>query len=186
MALRSGHRVTIEGHPDLEHSEQLIVRIRHRYDVVDAEDVVYRNDFEAIPADRTFRPPRTTPKPKMAGFFTGLIEPDDSEVIGESAVLDAEGRYSVRLLFDIQPRDARSSKFIRMAKPHGGAGHGMHFPLRPGVEVAVIFANGDPDRPVIAGAIPNPVTPTPTISKNSRHNILSTASGIRLTMRDTK
>ena len=76
------------------------------------------------------------------------------------------------------------SRPVRMAQPHSGAGHGMHFPLRPGVEVAVVFANGDPDRPVIVGALDNPATPSPTADKNSRHNILSTASGIKITLRD--
>ncbi len=194
MGLLVGHTVEIENHAELPDSKQLITRLRHRVRLRKArgdEDVReiergYENSFDAIPADRIFRPARVTPKPKMAGYFTGLVEPDEDEVIGPSAEIDDWGRYRVRLLFDIEPRDGVSSKPIRMAQPHGGAGHGMHFPLRPGVEVAILFANGDPDRPIIVGSLANPVSPSPTVSKNSRHNILSTASGLRITMRDTR
>ncbi|MEZ4438164.1 MAG: type VI secretion system tip protein TssI/VgrG [Polyangiaceae bacterium] len=193
MALSAGHVVTIEEHADLADTRQLITRVHHAVRLRKArgdEEVRevergYENSFVAIPADRVFRPARVTPKPKMAGYFAGLIEPEDDAVIGASAKIDDWGRYWVRFLFDIEPRDGHSSKPIRMAQPHAGAGHGMHFPLRPGVEVAIGFANGDPDRPIILGALPNPVSPSPTVAKNSRHNILNSASGIRITVRDT-
>ena len=64
-----------------------------------------------------------------------------------------------------------------MAQPFGGTGHGMHFPLRPGTEVAVAFADGDPDRPIIVGAIPNAHTRTPVTSANHTQNRITTASG---------
>ena len=53
-----------------------------------------------------------------------------------------------------------------------------------GVEVAVTFINGDPDRPVIAGAIPNEVTRSPTIDENHNRNIVRTRSGILLELAD--
>lgn len=194
MHLMAGHVVSIDGHAELADTRLLITRLKHSVRLrkprgdedVREIDRGYENTFEAIPANRTFRPARKTPKPHMAGYFTGLIEPDDHEVIGPSAELDDWGRYRVRILFDIEPRDGHSSKPIRMAQPHAGTSHGMHFPLRPGVEVAIVFANGDPDRPIIVGALPNPVSPSPTVDKNSRHNILSTASGLRITMRDSR
>jgi type VI secretion system secreted protein VgrG len=71
-----------------------------------------------------------------------------------------------------------------MIQPHAGTGYGMHFPLHPGVEVAIIFIDGDPDRPLILGAVPNPVTPSPVQSANAKESRIQTASGIRLRMID--
>lgn len=59
------------------------------------------------------------------------------------------------------PRVPRNSGWVRMATPYAGASgakngeFGMYFPLNEGAEVLVSFLNGDPDRPVIIGAVPN-------------------------------
>lgn len=37
----------------------------------------------------------------------------------------------------------------------------MYFPLRIGTEITVTHLDGDPDRPVISGAVPNPRTGSP-------------------------
>jgi type VI secretion system secreted protein VgrG len=60
----------------------------------------------------------------------------------------------------------------------------MHFPLKPGVEVLVAFLDGDPDRPLIVAAAPNPATPSPVTGKNQTIHRISTESGIVLTMKD--
>ncbi len=52
-----------------------------------------------------------------------------------------------------------------MMQPYGGKREGMHFPLRKGTEVLLAFIDGDPDRPVIAGAVPNPETPSVVTEK---------------------
>lgn len=189
--LYPGLRIEVEGHAGLADTALLITEVRHHahQNVMGQgsdEPSHYGNTFRAIPADRTYRPPRRTPKPRLTGFYTGLIQPVDAHVVGPSAQLDPEGRYRVRMLFDIAPREGWVSHPIRMAQPHSGAGHGMHFPLRPGVEVAIVFANGDPDRPIILGALDNPVTPSPTTQRNARQNIVSTASGITITLRDNR
>ncbi|MDR1313826.1 MAG: phage baseplate assembly protein V [Deltaproteobacteria bacterium] len=73
--------------------------------------------------------------------------------------MDAWGRYKVLFPFDISGRpNGRASPWIRMSQPYTGAGYGQHFPLAPGCEVQVAFTDGDPDRPVITGAVPNAET----------------------------
>jgi type VI secretion system secreted protein VgrG len=56
--------------------------------------------------------------------------------------------------------------------------------LHAGTEVVISCVNGDLDRPVILGALPNPDTPTPVTSANRTQNILRTWGGNELLMDD--
>ena len=47
------------------------------------------------------------------------------------------------------------------------------------------FYEGDPDRPVIAGAVPNALTPSPVMDRNAKIDHLQTVSGMSLKMRDS-
>jgi len=40
-----------------------------------------------------------------------------------------------------------------MLQPHAEANYGIHFPLKPGMEVLMAFIDGDPDRPLIVGSV---------------------------------
>ena len=113
----------------------------------------YSNAFTAVPVETQFRPKRTTPLPRFYGIMNAVI---DAEGSGDYAELDEQGRYKVRLPFDIADRpDGKASSWLHMAQPYGGGGHGMHFPLHKGTEVLLSFVDGDPDRPIIASAVPN-------------------------------
>ena len=92
----------------------------------------------------------------------------------------------MRLFFDVANPGTRavSSLPIRMLQPHAGPNYGMHFPLKPGIEVMVGFVEGDPDRPVIVGAAPNPITRSPVTQNNAITNRIETASGVYLEIRD--
>ena len=99
--------------------------------------------------------------------------------------MDEHGRYWVRFHFDTAaPGQTKASRPIRMAQSHAGAGYGMHFPLRPGVEVLLVFLDGDPDSPVIAGSAPNPATPSPVSATTASLNRIVTSSGVSITIRD--
>lgn len=49
----------------------------------------------------------------------------------------------------------------------------VHLPMQWGIEVEVKFVDGDPDRPLIIGAVPNPLTPSPCLVSGHtlRHRI---------------
>ena len=71
-----------------------------------------------------------------------------------------------------------------MMQPHAGSNYGMHFPLKPDTEVLITFHDGDPDRPIISGAVPNPLTPSPVSRSNARMHTIQTASGSIIEMKD--
>jgi type VI secretion system secreted protein VgrG len=73
-----------------------------------------------------------------------------------------------------------------MMQPHGGTTEGFHFPLRRGTEVVFTFLGGDPDRPVIAGVVPNAHTPSPINKDNHTKNMIRTGGGNHITFDDAK
>ncbi len=165
----------------------LITELEGRFVAHDGGEVggrVYDGRFHAIPASVPFRPARRTPRPHVRGLLTGTI---DAAQKGEYAELDEHGRYRVKLLFDQSGlNDGHASLPIRMAQSHAGPGYGMHFPLRPGVEVLIAFVDGDPDRPVIAACVPNPLTPSPVTQTNATKNVIRTGSNNEIHLDDQK
>jgi type VI secretion system secreted protein VgrG len=158
-------------------------RIDQRFDQRGPDDERERGDtFVAIRADVTYRPPRTTPKPRIDGVVYATIDGPGLDI---PAPIDDEGRYKVILPFDLAAEEGgRASRWIRMAQPTSGAGYGMHFPLRPGTEVILTHVHGDPDRPIIAGAVPNAQTPSPVTSANATQSVMRTSTGITLEFED--
>ena len=80
--------------------------------------------------------------------------------------------------------DGKASTRVRMMQPHGGGVEGWHFPLRKGTEVLFTFLGGDPDRPVIAGVVPNALTPSPVTAGNHTKNVIQTGGRNRLELED--
>jgi type VI secretion system secreted protein VgrG len=184
-----GHTFSLTDHPN-HGGDLVILEVVHRITQqitgnaeVD-EPGRYENDFVAIDASRCFRPPRLTPVPKVSGVVSGIVETGHAE-IERHAKLDDQGRYTVRLLFDTSSPDGRKASCpIRMIQPSSGTGYGVHFPLKPGIEVAVAFRGGNPDRPVIVGAVPNPITPSPIDAAVATKSRIKTRSGILIEFED--
>jgi type VI secretion system secreted protein VgrG len=148
-----------------------------------SEEPGYTNAFRAIPADRTYRPPRVTPKPRISGLVTGIVDPGPAGPGAKYAQIDEHGRYLVRFLFDTTPPGERPvSRRVRMVQNHAGENYGTHFPLHPGVEVVVGFVDGDPDRPLIVGAVPNPMKPSPVTHAEAGLHRIRTSTGIMMEM----
>lgn len=144
----------------------------------------YVNDFVTIPADVVFRPQRTTPKPVIPGSLTAKI---DAAKDGKYAELDDQGRYRVKFPFDhSDKKDGSASRLVRMAQPYGGDQMGMHFPLHKGTEVLITHVNGDPDRPVIAAAVPNPATASLVKGENQTQSVIRTGGKNAVVLEDTE
>lgn len=149
----------------------------------DAEINIYSNSFTAIPADRQYRHPRTADRPRISGTLHGKI---DGEQNSPYAQLDEQGRYKVKLPFDINDDhiDGKASARVRMMQPYAGEGKGMQFPLTKGTEVLLTFIDGNPDRPVIAGAVSTETAPSPVNADNQSESVIQSAGNNRIRMED--
>ena len=148
------------------------------------EGASWENRFTAIPVTTPFVPPRRTPWPRIPGLVNAVV---DGSIKGDYAELDDQGRYHLRLGYDRSGRTDKSATHpVRMMQPHAGSHYGMHFPLRPGTEVLVGFVNGDPDRPIIVGTAPNPITASPVELRNQTQNVLRTGSDNEIVMEDLR
>lgn len=191
--LRAGHSFEMWNHQSSEHNRAyLLVAIEHRVGLINAEEdgrpegaaprFGYRASFEAILSHVQYRPARSTAWPSIHGVMHAHI---DSDASGEHSTLDAHGRYRVRLPFDGSGnKGERASCWVRMAQSYAGVGYGSHFPLHRGAEVVLAFLDGDPDRPIIVGAVPNAHTPGPAARRNASQSVVHSASGARFVMED--
>ena len=73
---------------------------------------------------------------------------------------------------------------MRMSTLSGGAKQGMNFPLLPGAEVIWSCINGDVDRPVICGAMPNRAAPSNVAWENRTQSRIDTPGGIEVVFND--
>jgi len=161
----------------------LLTEVRHRasQDIALATNTIWRssyaNTFRAILADPNlpFRPERDTPWPCIKGVMNAIV---DGAGDGAEAEMDSLGRYKVRLPLDRSDASGgEGSRYVRMAQPNAGKDVGLQFPLYPGTEVILTHVDGDPDRPIIAGAVPNADTPSPVGTSNHMDSVIQTKAG---------
>lgn len=146
------------------------------------EQPYYRNSFVSIPSGVQYRHERKTEKPRFYGTLNAKIDAAGS---GKYAELDDQGRYKVILPFDKSGRkDGKASTFLRMAQPYAGTDHGMHFPLHKGTETLLTFIDGDPDRPIINAAVPNPEHPSQVTSGDQTMSKITTSGGNKIHIED--
>src|SRR5690606_9481034 len=98
-------------------------------------------------------PTRSTPVPRIPGLVTAKVK----AAAGHQDDKSLDGAYRINILYEAQAKD----RIIRMAQPYAGPAQGMHFPLVQDTEVVLAHINGHPDRPIIAGALPNVENPSP-------------------------
>jgi type VI secretion system secreted protein VgrG len=152
-----GYRFTLHGHFDAN-GGWVITSVDHAARAKSPNGpVTYTNTFSCIPAGLPFRPPRATPKPTIHGTQTAVVTGPP----GQQIYTDKYGRVKVQFFWDRQgKKDEKSSCWIRVGHPA----------LPPGVqasipeindEVIVAFEEGDPDRPIIIGAVYYTQAPPP-------------------------
>lgn len=139
-----------ELHESATEEEVVVIAVDHNFSAGE-----YSNSFECIPADVPFRPQRRTPKPRVHGAQVGLVVNGGAN----DPATDSEGIGRIQVQFpwgeDVAPI------WIRVAQPIAGPGWGMWAVPRGGQEVVVAFEDGDPDRPLVVGALYNGVNMPP-------------------------
>jgi type VI secretion system secreted protein VgrG len=191
MELTAGLVVKLTEHPKLEDLTLLIVEVEHEgvtsvgIDGGAHAHEGYVNKFKAVDVTRAYRPPRVTPRPRITGLLSAVTDAPMPGASGKVAQLDDMGRYTVKFFFDVADDGRiRSSAPTRMSQSHAGENYGMHFPLRPNTEVTVAFMDGDPDRPIILGAVPNPVIGSPVTKSDAAMNRIKSQSGAIIEFKD--
>lgn len=193
---RPGHVFDMTEHPNGKLNQgYLLLEVRHSATQPQtgsggAGEVKYENSFTAISAEKVFRPARETDWPSIHGVMHAFVDSTEADAV--YADLDDQGRYRVRLPFDedfAKHADGKGSRFVRMAQPFVAApgeqpASGFHFPLRKGTEVLISHVDGDPDRPVILGAVPNPDFQSPVNADNRHLSALTTPTGNQIVIDD--
>lgn len=158
-----GGLFTLAEHPvGAENQQYLVVHCVHRFSAepyrssqgaAPIGDQPYSGNYEVVPSDKTFRAPMVTPKPFVYGPQTAKVvarSGKDGEEIDVDD--DGHGRIKVRFHWD---RDDKRSCWVRVAQMWASSKWGGHFIPRIGMEVVIEFLEGDPDRPLVVGAVYN-------------------------------
>ncbi|MBM4443017.1 MAG: type VI secretion system tip protein VgrG [Candidatus Rokubacteria bacterium] len=147
-AFIAGYKTTVKDHPRTDvNADWTLVAVVHT-----ATREAYQNSFEAIPLATPYRPRRMTRKPVIPGAQTAVVVGPS----GEEIHTDAHGRIKVQFHWDqVGAKDENSSCWIRVEQSWAGKAWGALFLPRIGQEVVVTFLDGDPDRPLVTGAVYN-------------------------------
>lgn len=139
-------------------------------------------EFEAIPFSIEFRPLRKTVIPKVSGIMSAKVESGSGD---EYAFVDDNGRYKAKMLFDLSDKsNGEATLPLRLTQNYSGAGYGIHFPNHADAELLWSCVDGNPDRPIGLGTVPNPSTATPVTSQNKMQNVIRTAAGNEIILDD--
>jgi type VI secretion system secreted protein VgrG len=145
----------LDKHPTTaENHQYLVVRSTHRF-VTELyrsgpgpSGEIYQGNYEFLRSEQPFRSPITTPKPLIHGIQTAKVVGKS----GEEIDVDELGRILVQFFWD---RKKSQSCRLRVGQVWAGRKWGGQIIPRIGMEVIVEFLEGDPDRPLITGAVYN-------------------------------
>ena len=153
--LQTGAKFELSEHSDGSFNKNwLIIASSHQGDQPQAleesagsKPTTYANQFEAIPADKTWRMPQMT-RPQVDGPMTAYVVGPE----GEEIFCDEYGRVKLHFPWDRYSNgDEHSSCWVQVSQGWAGSQYGQIAIPRIGHEVIVSFLNGDPDQPIVTG-----------------------------------
>jgi type VI secretion system secreted protein VgrG len=147
-AFVAGHKFELKDHYRVDVNQTYVLQsVSHA-----GTQESYTNSFTAFPSASPFHPERITPKPSISGTQTAIVVGK----AGEEIWTDKYGRVKVQFHWDqLGQNDENSSCWIRVDYGWAGKQWGGIFLPRIGQEVLVSYLEGDPDRPLITGAVYN-------------------------------
>ena len=141
-----------------QNTEYLVTSVQHEARNTDYEQLIpgwvggYQNRIRCVPKSVQFRPATVTPRPRIRGVQTAVVVGPK----GEEIYTDKYGRIKVQFHWDrLGKKDENSSCWMRVAQTIASNNWGALFIPRIGQEVLVDFIEGDPDRPLVTGALYN-------------------------------
>lgn len=156
-SLAPGLLVDIVEHPDAAlNGTYAVLGCRHDFGteprrsedgaLLDEPGKPYSGEYELLHIETPYAPPITAPKPRLWGPQTAIV-------VGEGEIdCDEYGRILVRFHWD---REGQNSMRCRVSQPLAGHRWGNIVVPRVGMEVIVVFLDGDPDRPLVTGCVYN-------------------------------
>jgi type VI secretion system secreted protein VgrG len=164
LRFHPGARFELSGHPDAGFDRKvLLLSVSHeaaQQQAMGHGDQVqhgYRNAVLALDSGLPYRPRQATRRPTAYAETATVVGP-----AGEEIHVDAHGRVKVRFHWDREgAKDDTASCWVRLSQSWAGAAWGASFVPRIGQEVLVRFLEGDPDSPLVVGAVYNGAAPPP-------------------------
>ena len=158
--VESGHRLRLEEHAsEAVNGEWVAVAVRHEgaatFHVADGV-VAYRNTVECVPSAVAYLPPRPARRSVQVCLTATVVGPG-----GDDIHVNDRGEIEVQFHWE-RPNPRRGATcWIRTMHAWAGAGWGLQFIPRVGMEVVVVFEGGDPDKPLVLGSVYNGISPPP-------------------------
>ncbi|WP_299490764.1 type VI secretion system tip protein TssI/VgrG [uncultured Shewanella sp.] len=150
VSLMGGKQFTLSGHEDSALNQTyIILECYHNISAEGVGEVHYNNRISALPIDIEY---------KNFPFPASQIHSLQSAVVvgpsGNEIYRDTQNRIKVQFHWDLEGKlDENSSAWIRVSQAMIGQGFGMMFTPRIGDEVLVGFIDGNPDNPIVLGAL---------------------------------
>lgn len=119
------------------------------------EEQVYHGQYEVQLHHRPFRAPQVTPKARIYGPQTAFVVTRDGVSKTEEIDVDEHGRIFVNFHWNRDDPNKDCSRAVRIAHMWAGKSWGWQMIPRVGMEVVVEFLDGDPDQPLVTGAVYN-------------------------------
>ncbi|WP_370981189.1 type VI secretion system Vgr family protein [Agaribacterium sp. ZY112] len=161
--LAAGGRFEIDHPLSSEKGKYLLTHVhivaRDRND----QDSYFSNRFSCVPSSVVLRP-------APSGFAKKIHSPQVATVLEVKATAASSSKdpyTQVKVKFPWN--SAQNSCWVRVVQQFAGKGWGANFVPRVGQEVVISYINGDPDRPLVTGAVYN--------GTNEGPNYTSTQSG---------
>jgi len=146
----------------------LLTEVRHRAFESPQGERVYENSFHCLPLQVMPRPERPKTLPRVEGPQTAVVE--DVRATGPGT--DKLAQVKIKFHWAGQ----QSACWVRVGQLAAGSKWGGYFIPAIGQEVIVQFINGNPNRPLVTGALYNAENTAPEYSK--------TQSGFRTSSQD--
>ncbi|CAH1660479.1 VgrG protein [Hyphomicrobiales bacterium] len=159
-SLYPGALMKLSDHPTgAENGEYLVVRASHAFGIQSyrsagrQDEALYHGSYELQKSDRRFRAPLLTPRPTVYGPHTAKVVGEKNR--GEEGDIDVDEYGRIWLRFHWDREDGSTSCRTRVAQMWAGKGWGGQVIPRIGQEVIVEYIEGNPDLPLVVGAVVN-------------------------------